>query len=92
MIDNGADGGDAAEGDDQEGEDEPGGAAAGLVVRLGDAEGAEEGAGHVFKQMHGDHGSPRGQEIEGIRREVVASNEAVYLRLAGRGTRDYTCS
>lgn len=53
MVDDGADGGDAAEGDYQESEDEPSGAAAGLVVRLGDAEGAEEGAGHVFKQMHG---------------------------------------
>ena len=53
MVDDGADGGDAAEGDYQESKDEPGGAAASLVVRLGDAEGAEEGAGHVFKQMHG---------------------------------------
>ena len=53
MVNNGAYGGDAAEGDHQEGEDEPGGAAAGLVVRLRDAEGAEEGTGHVFKQMHG---------------------------------------
>jgi len=53
VVDDGADGGDAAEGDYQESKDEPGGAAASLVVRLGDAEGAEEGAGHVFKQMHG---------------------------------------
>jgi hypothetical protein len=53
VIDDGADAGDNAEGGNQKSEDEPRGAAAGLVVRLRNAEGAEEGAGHVFKQMHG---------------------------------------
>ena len=60
MVNNGAYGGDAAEGDHQEGEDEPGGAATGLFVRLGDAEGAEEGASHVFKEMHGVMVAPGG--------------------------------
>ena len=53
MVDNGADGGDTAESDHQKSENEPGGAAAGLVVRLGDAEGAEKGAGEVFEHQHG---------------------------------------
>ncbi len=53
MVNDGADGGNAAEGDYQESEDEPGGAAAGLVVGLGNAEGAEERAGEVFEHLHG---------------------------------------
>jgi len=46
----GADGG---ENEGQEAEKEPDGAAAGLIARLGDAEGSEKGSREGLKEVHG---------------------------------------
>jgi len=69
VVDNSADGGNPAEGDHQQGKDEPGGAAPGLVVRLGNAEGAEKGAGEIFEHFHRVMVCP-GQTESGIRGQV----------------------
>ena len=54
AIEKAADEGGCGEADEEEDEDEPGGAAAGFLGRLGDAEGVDEGGGERLEQTHGD--------------------------------------
>ena len=53
AVDDGGGGYEGEAAEDEEGEEEDAGAAAASVVRLGDAEGAEEGASEGFEEVHG---------------------------------------